>query len=64
MMDLIEDQYLLELAEERIKNDNGVRYSEEDIMRMYNITEEDLENTEDVEIEWIILYIIPMKRIM
>jgi len=49
--EMLEDEYLLALAEERIKNDNGVRHSEEDIMRKYGITEEDLENAEDVEIE-------------
>ena len=49
--EMLEDEYLLALAFERKKNDNGVRYSEEDIMRKYGITEEDLENAEDVEIE-------------
>ena len=48
----LEDEYLLELALERKKNDNGVRYSEEDIMREYGITEEDLENAGDVELEY------------
>ena len=33
-----EDEYLLALALERKKNDNGVRWSEEDIMRKYGIT--------------------------
>ena len=46
-----EDEYLLALAEERKRNDNGVRYSHEDIMRIYGITEEDLKNAEDIEIE-------------
>ena len=31
MVDMIDDQYLLALAEERIKNDNGVRHSAEDV---------------------------------
>ena len=47
----VEDEYLLALAEERERNDNGVRYSHEEIMSIYGITEEDLENAEDVEIE-------------
>ena len=47
----LEDEYLLALALERKKNDNGVRWTEEDIMRKFGITEEDLDNMEDVEIE-------------
>ncbi len=31
MVDMIDDQYLLALAEERIKNDNGVTHSAEDV---------------------------------
>jgi len=50
--EILEDEYLLALAEERIKKDNGVRYTEEDIMRKYDITEEDLENAGDVELEY------------
>jgi hypothetical protein len=46
-----EDEYLFALAEERLKNDDGTRYSEEYILQKYGITEEDLENAEDVEIE-------------
>ena len=48
----LEDEYLLALALERKKNDTGVRYTREDIMRKYGITEEDLENAEDVELEY------------
>ena len=47
-----EDEYLLALALEREKNDDGVRFNHEDIMRKYGITEEDLENTGDVELEY------------
>ena len=46
-----DDEYLLAIALERKKRDTGVRYSEEDIMRKYGISEADLENAEDVEIE-------------
>lgn len=46
-----ENEYLLALALERKKNDNGVRWSSEDIRRIYGITDEELENAEDVEIE-------------
>ena len=48
----LEDEYLLALALERKKNDNGVRYSQEDIRRIYKITDEDLENVGDVELEY------------
>ena len=47
-----EDEYLLALALEREKNDNGVRWSQEDIRRIYDITEEDLKNAGDVELEY------------
>ena len=46
-----EDQYLLALAEERIKNDNGVTHSFEDILAMDGLTLADIEAAEDVEIE-------------
>ena len=46
-----EDEYLLALALERMKNDNGVRWSCEDIRRRHGITQEDIDNAEDVEIE-------------
>jgi hypothetical protein len=44
-----EDEYLLALALEREENGSGKTYSEEEILRKYGITEEDLENGEDVE---------------
>ena len=46
-----EDKYLLALVLYRRKHDDGVRYTHEEIMEMFGITEEDLENAEDVEIE-------------
>ena len=46
-----EDEYLLALALERKKNDNGIRWSCEDIRRRHGITQEDIDNAEDVEIE-------------
>ena len=49
--EMLEDEYLLALALEREKRDDGTRYSESDIMRKFGITEEDLESAEDVEIE-------------
>ena len=47
----IDDEYLIALALKREKNDNGVRYSEEDILKKFGITEEDLKNAGEVEIE-------------
>lgn len=46
-----EDEYLLALAEERLKNDNGVRYTGEEIRQMFGITQEEVDEMEDVEIE-------------
>ena len=46
-----EDADLIRLAEERIANDNGVRYTMEEIDKMFGFTEEDLEGWEEVEIE-------------
>jgi len=47
----IEDEYLLALAEERLKNDNGIRHSLEDVMAELGITQEEIDEMEDVEIE-------------
>ena len=44
MMEMIIDQYLLELSEERMANCSGVFYSQEELMKEDGITEEDLEN--------------------
>ena len=46
-----EDEYLLSLVEERLKNDTGVRYTWEEVMARHGITRESLDSIEDVEIE-------------
>ena len=46
-----EDADLIRLVEERLKNDNGVRYTLEEFMEMHNITQKELDEMEDVEIE-------------
>ena len=46
-----EDSDLIRLAEERIKDDNGMRYTIEEIDKMFGFTEKDLEGWEEVEIE-------------
>jgi len=46
-----EDEDLIHLAEERIKNDTGIRYSWEDMLKIVGITQEELDAMEDVEIE-------------
>ena len=46
-----EDADLIRLAEERISNDNGVRYTMEEIDEILGFTEKDLEGWEEVEIE-------------
>ena len=51
MMELIEDQYLLALAEERLKNDTGVDISFEELLAEEGRTIADIEAMEDVEIE-------------
>ena len=47
----LEDEYLLSLASEREKNDNGVSWSFEEVLAEDGLTIEDIENMEDVEIE-------------
>ena len=47
----LEDEYLLALALEREKNDDGVRYTHEEILARHGITQEELDNMEEVEIE-------------
>jgi len=51
IMDMLDDQYLLTVAEERIKNDNGVTHSFEEILAKDGLTLADIEAMEDVEIE-------------
>ena len=51
MLDIIDDQYLLALAEERLKSDSGVTYSFEEILAKDGLTIADIDAMEDVEIE-------------
>jgi PHD/YefM family antitoxin component YafN of YafNO toxin-antitoxin module len=51
MVDMMEDQYLLALAEEREKLDTGKRYSFEEILADDGLTLADIEAMEDVELE-------------
>ena len=46
-----EDADLIRLVEERLANDSGIRYTMEEIDKMYGFTEEDLEGWEEVKIE-------------
>jgi len=46
-----EDEYLLALALEREKNGIGKFYSESEVMRELGITEQDIEDAEELEIE-------------
>ena len=53
-IEALEDEYLLALAEERLKNDNGVRWSFEEILAEDGLTLEDIDHMleeEDVELE-------------
>jgi len=52
LMDELNDAELLAIAQERMANfDESKLISEEELMRELGITEEDIENCEDVEIE-------------
>ena len=51
IIDMLDDQYLLAVAEERLKNDNGVTYSFDEILADNGLTREDIDAMEDVEIE-------------
>ena len=46
-----EDADLIRLVEERLANDSGIRYTMEEIDKMYGFTEKDLEGWEEVKIE-------------
>lgn len=46
-----EDADLIRLAEERIVNDSGIRISHEDFWREFGITDKDIEDIDEVEIE-------------
>jgi PHD/YefM family antitoxin component YafN of YafNO toxin-antitoxin module len=47
MVDMLEDQYLLALAEERLKNDDGHRISFEDLLAKDGLTLADLDAMEE-----------------
>ena len=46
-----EDADLIRLVEERLANDSGVRYTWEEMLEATGITQEELDDMEDVEIE-------------
>ena len=43
MVDMIADQYLLELAEERLKNDSGITRTADEVYEELGITADDLD---------------------
>lgn len=51
MIDIIDDQYLLALAEERERNSTGVTYSFDEVLAERGLTTADIDAMEDVEIE-------------
>jgi len=51
MIDMIDDQYLLALADERERNSTGVTYSFEEVLAERGLTIADIDAMEDVEIE-------------
>ena len=51
MIDMIDDQYLLALADERERNSTGVTYSFEEVIAERGLTIADIDAMEDVEIE-------------
>ena len=51
MSDMIDDRYLLALAEERMKNDTAATRSFEEVLAKDGLTLADIEAMEDVEIE-------------
>jgi len=51
MLDIIDDQYLIAIAEERMKNDKGITRSFEEILSKDGLTLADIDAMEDVEIE-------------
>ena len=50
--EMLEDEYLLALALEREKNGSGKTYSFEEILAEDGLTIEDIDNMEDVELEY------------
>ena len=52
LSEIAEDYFLLTEAQERLKNNKGENnVSFEEVMQNYGLTEEDIENAEDLEIE-------------
>ena len=51
MVDMIIDQYLLELALEREENSSGITYTAEELLEEDGLTMADIDAMEDVEIE-------------
>ena len=52
LSEIAEDYILLTEAQERLKNNKGKKnVSFEEVMQNYGLTEEDIENAEDLEIE-------------
>ena len=51
MVDMIEDRYLLAVAEQRLKYDTGVTYTFEELLAKDGLTLSDIDAMEDVEIE-------------
>ena len=49
--EMIENEWLLALAEEREKNGSGIVYTMEEVMARHNITQEDLDAAEEDEFE-------------
>jgi hypothetical protein len=51
MTDIIDDHYLLSIAEERLKNTDEKNHSFEEVLAKDGLTLSDIEAMEDVEIE-------------
>ena len=52
LSEIAEDYFLLTEAQERLKNNKGKKnVSFEEVMQNYGLTEEDIENAEELEIE-------------
>jgi PHD/YefM family antitoxin component YafN of YafNO toxin-antitoxin module len=51
LTDILDDHYLLALAEERERNSTGVTYSFEEVLAERGLTTADIDAMEDVEIE-------------
>ena len=50
-MDELEDMRLLAMAKDRLSHTSGKTISHEEIMKKYGISQDDLDEMEDVEIE-------------